>query len=322
MLLGLLQLASLGHNMELLANNTNSAAELLQLHNNRQFASHRHQQQAQSQQPNLAYSQSIVAGEQGAHEYASLLNLSLKRAPASCAKLAAINDIVGQQLAMHHANQCKPLDLSVKAFASGAPRRQPAAKRKYVRRHQQHQQPDQNNNSCLVDDKNAHTKLQVSSSTSPASASPVSGSAAPSTCGYSPASLQECDAAQAAALELSVSSSVTPDSCQFAPNNNHNSNANLNHTHLSGSLGHPIGQPSGAKRAAKAKGAKLHLCAHCGRSFSRSDMLTRHARLHSGVKPYQCSKCKQVFSRSDHLSTHERTHTGKSTLSQLPSERR
>lgn len=58
------------------------------------------------------------------------------------------------------------------------------------------------------------------------------------------------------------------------------------------------------------KNLRAHLCNECGRSFSRSDMLTRHSRLHSGVKPYQCGKCHQVFSRSDHLSTHERTHTG------------
>lgn len=63
-------------------------------------------------------------------------------------------------------------------------------------------------------------------------------------------------------------------------------------------------------RRQKQKGTKSHLCNHCGRSFSRSDMLTRHSRLHSGLKPYQCGKCLQVFSRSDHLSTHERTHTG------------
>ncbi|XP_041986444.1 zinc finger protein 502 isoform X2 [Aricia agestis] len=51
-------------------------------------------------------------------------------------------------------------------------------------------------------------------------------------------------------------------------------------------------------------------CEVCRRRFARSDMLTRHARLHSGVKPYSCSACGQVFSRSDHLATHQRTHTG------------
>jgi len=64
------------------------------------------------------------------------------------------------------------------------------------------------------------------------------------------------------------------------------------------------------KRVEKGATKRSHLCRFCGRSFARSDMLTRHSRLHSGLKPYQCNRCLQVFSRSDHLSTHERTHTG------------
>ena len=55
---------------------------------------------------------------------------------------------------------------------------------------------------------------------------------------------------------------------------------------------------------------RSHLCQFCGRSFSRSDMLARHSRLHTNTKPYQCNKCLLLFSRSDHLSTHDRTHTG------------
>jgi len=44
-------------------------------------------------------------------------------------------------------------------------------------------------------------------------------------------------------------------------------------------------------------GGKVHRCAECRRTFSRSDMLERHARLHTGIRPYACRLCTQVCSR-------------------------
>lgn len=75
--------------------------------------------------------------------------------------------------------------------------------------------------------------------------------------------------------------------------------------HMSGHL-----LPEGASKEGPAEGLKVHLCRVCNRAFSRSDMLTRHTRLHTGLRPYECHLCGQVFSRSDHLHTHLRTHTG------------
>uniref|UniRef100_A0A0N4VG89 Zinc finger, C2H2 type n=1 Tax=Enterobius vermicularis TaxID=51028 RepID=A0A0N4VG89_ENTVE len=55
---------------------------------------------------------------------------------------------------------------------------------------------------------------------------------------------------------------------------------------------------------------KAHKCGVCGKGFARTDMLSRHMRLHKGDKPFACTVCGQEFSRSDHLTTHMRTHSG------------
>ena len=46
----------------------------------------------------------------------------------------------------------------------------------------------------------------------------------------------------------------------------------------------------------------------CGKSFTRSDELQRHLRIHTKEKAHVCVVCAKAFGRSDHLTKHLRTH--------------
>ena len=52
------------------------------------------------------------------------------------------------------------------------------------------------------------------------------------------------------------------------------------------------------------------LCNVCGKSFTRSDELTRHKRIHMGKESgmFACPNCDKKFHRSDHLKKHSKTH--------------
>lgn len=50
-------------------------------------------------------------------------------------------------------------------------------------------------------------------------------------------------------------------------------------------------------------------CDLCGKAFRQLGNLTRHKLTHAAVKPHACPICRKCFSRTSNLNTHMRTHT-------------
>uniref|UniRef100_A0A674D5W3 C2H2-type domain-containing protein n=1 Tax=Salmo trutta TaxID=8032 RepID=A0A674D5W3_SALTR len=54
-----------------------------------------------------------------------------------------------------------------------------------------------------------------------------------------------------------------------------------------------------------------HICPDCGKSYTRSDNLKTHQKIHMTERPYLCSECGKGFTRTDHLKSHLKTHERK-----------
>ncbi|XP_046569254.1 zinc finger protein 239-like [Haliotis rubra] len=54
---------------------------------------------------------------------------------------------------------------------------------------------------------------------------------------------------------------------------------------------------------------KKYKCDTCGKSFSRSNTLVTHKRIHTGDKPFKCEQCGRAFRQPGNLTRHRLTHT-------------
>ena len=54
---------------------------------------------------------------------------------------------------------------------------------------------------------------------------------------------------------------------------------------------------------------KSYACTHCDATFTRSDHVKRHERIHNGEKPFACIICDEKFTQLANLKEHEKVHT-------------
>ncbi|KAI1700669.1 zinc finger, c2H2 type domain-containing protein [Ditylenchus destructor] len=111
---------------------------------------------------------------------------------------------------------------------------------------------------------------------------------------------------KSSALKHRIGSNISTSSSSTSASSKHSS---LGLIHSTGGRPRDGTRNYGGYGVTRSSNAKKYRCDICEKTFSRSNTLITHKRIHTGEKPFRCEVCDRAFRQPGNLTRHAYTHT-------------